>query len=139
MPPHVTVLYPFLSRRAVDADVERALTSLVGGFSAFDFTLDALRTFPGVVYLAPRPAARFVALTTALLERWPDHPPYEGAYEDIVPHLTVAYGEEAPGGLAERLPLSARAGEVWLMARTGRRWHQRSVFPLGDDGQRLAT
>lgn len=49
------------------------------------------RAVPGVVYLAPKPAALFIAFTQAVVERWPEHQPYGGAYEEIIPHLTVAY------------------------------------------------
>ena len=73
------------------------------------------RAVPGVVYLAPKPAALFIAFTQAVVERWPDHQPYGGAYEEIIPHLTVAYRETVPSGLAGRLPLTAKAEEVWLM------------------------
>jgi 2'-5' RNA ligase len=131
LPAHITLLYPFLAARAIGRETEQTLGSLVGEIPAFDFVLSEVGRFPGVVYLAPEPAAPFVALTRALVERWPDHQPYGGAYEEIIPHLTVAYGETAPSGLAERLPVSARAEEVWLMSRAGGRWVRHSVFPLG--------
>ena len=73
----------------------------------------------------------FVELTQAIAERWPDHQPYGGTFEEIVPHLTVAYGAPIPRGLAERLPVRVRAEEVWLMSRVARRWTRRRAFPLG--------
>jgi hypothetical protein len=131
LPAHITLLYPFLTARAIDRDTELALGSLLGKIPPFDFVLSELGRFPGIVYLAPEPVAPFVALTRALVERWPDHQPYGGAFEDIVPHVTVAHGETVPAGLAERLPLTARVEEVWLMSRAGGRWVRRSAFPLG--------
>ena len=131
LPAHITLLYPFLAARALGRDAELTLGSLLGEIPSFDFVLSEVGRFPGVVYLAPEPAAPFIALTQALVERWPDHQPYGGAYEEIIPHLTVAYGETAPAGLAERLPLMARAEEVWLMSRAGGRWVRRGAFPLG--------
>jgi Aminoglycoside-2''-adenylyltransferase/2'-5' RNA ligase superfamily len=131
LPAHITILYPFLTNRAVGRDTELALETLLREIPPFEFTLSRVGSFPGVVYLAPEPATPFVAMTQALVERWPDHPPYRGAYEEIVPHLTVAYGDAVPAGLAERLPIGARAEEVWLMGRAGGRWVRRKAFPLG--------
>jgi 2'-5' RNA ligase len=131
IPPHITIFYPFLNVRTIDAETESALAALLQEVPCFDFELTDIGRFPGVVYLSPEPAAPFVALTQALAGRWPDHQPYEGAYEEIVPHLTVAYGASIPGGLAERLPVRVRAEEVWLMSRAARRWTRRRAFPLG--------
>lgn len=131
MPAHVTLLYPFLPVRSVDAVAERTLCSLMLATAAFDFSLASVGRFPGVVYLAPEPAAPFVALTGALVERWPEHPPYGGAYPEVVPHVTLAYGEAVPEDVLARLPLRVRAREVWLMARAFRRWSRLACFPLG--------
>lgn len=131
IPAHITLLYPFLADRSIDGDTESALASLLLEIPAFDFVLSEIGRFPGVVYLAPEPAERFVALTEALVARWPERQPYGGDHEEIIPHLTVAYGAPIPDGLVERLPLTARAEEVWLMSRTGGRWVCRRSFPLG--------
>jgi 2'-5' RNA ligase len=131
LPAHITLLYPFLNARAIDEETESMLASLLQELPAFDFALAEIGRFPGVVYVAPDPAGPFVALTNALAERWPDHQPYGGAYRETIPHLTVGYGAPIPDGLAERLPLSARAEEVWLMGRTAGRWVRRRSFPLG--------
>jgi hypothetical protein len=131
IPAHITLLYPFLAGRSIDGDTEAALASLLLEIPAFDFLLPEIGRFPGVVYLAPDPAERFVALTEALVARWPEQQPYGGDYPEIIPHLTVGYGAPIPDGLAERLPLTARAEEVWLMSRTAGRWECRRSFPLG--------
>jgi 2'-5' RNA ligase len=131
LPPHVTVLFPFARPRAGLAD---ELEETLGAFPAFDFALTAIGRFPGVLYLAPEPAAPFVALTEACVARWPEHPPYGGAYDETIPHVTLAEGDEPPGlaePIARALPLRARASEVWLMAPgpTGR-WRRRAVVAL---------
>lgn len=131
IPAHVTLLYPFLSVQAIDGDTELALASLLGEIAAFDFTLAEVGSFPGIVYLAPEPTAPFLELTEALVRRWPGQRPYGGAHEEIIPHLTVAHGGTVPSGLAERLPVCARAEEVWLMSRIAARWIRRASFPLG--------
>jgi 2'-5' RNA ligase len=131
IPAHITLLYPFLGVRTIDHEVEIALESLLQTIPAFDFTLSKIGRFPGVVYLAPDPVAPFAALVQALVERWPDRQPYGGAHAEVVPHLTVAFGENVPDGLSEQLPMSARVQEVWLMTRVAGRWVRRRSFPLG--------
>jgi hypothetical protein len=135
MEPHVTVLYPFVPAARIDDALVDALREVLGGVPAFDFALAAVDRFPGVLYLAPEPAAPFVAMTEACAGRWPEHPPYGGAFADVVPHLTLAEGPEPPG-LADRaaaaLPIRARAGAAWLMApRPGGGWDRRAALPLG--------
>jgi hypothetical protein len=131
IPAHITLLYPFLSPRTIDHEIEGTLKSLFQAVPAFDFALSEVGHFPGVVYLAPEPAAPFTALVRALVERWPDRQAYGGVHEEIIPHLTVAFGETVPRGLVERLPVSARAQEVWLMSRMAGRWVHRASFRLG--------
>jgi hypothetical protein len=130
----VTVLYPFVPARRAGPELTEALRETFAPLAPFDFVLTELRRFPGVLYLAPEPAAPFVALTEACVARWPEHPPYAGAYAEVIPHLSLAEGDEPPGA-ADRatsaLPLPARAEEVWLMAagRDGR-WRERARIRL---------
>jgi 2'-5' RNA ligase len=131
LPAHITLLYPFLSTRAIDREIEGTLRSLFQSVPAFDFTLSEVGHFPGVVYLAPEPAAPFTELVQTLVERWPGQQAYGGAHEEIVPHLTVAFGETVPRGVTEQLPVSVRAQEVWLMSRMAGRWVRRASFRLG--------
>jgi hypothetical protein len=103
-------------------------------FPAFDFTLTRLDRFPGVLYAAPEPAEPFISITEACVRRWPEHPPFAGAFESIVPHLTIEHADvpvsETASFLA-RLPVLARAREVLLMApgRDGA-WSTRATIPL---------
>jgi 2'-5' RNA ligase len=135
MPAHLTLLYPFVPPRRLDAAVERQLADLFGAFEPFRFRLVAVARFPGVLYLAPEPTERFTRLTAAIERRWPEHPPYEGAFETVVPHLTVAQGEEPEGleaTLAQSLPIEAEAREAWLMIEgEDRLWSRRQRFSFG--------
>ena len=133
MPAHVTVLYPFLRPAVLDESIEQELRSLLSTFPGFRFELSRVDRFPGVLYLAPEPPLPFAELTEMLWRRWPDCPPYGGAYDAIVPHLTVVQGTEPPGldrELAGRLPLGATATEVRLMTRDGGPWSVKARFPL---------
>jgi hypothetical protein len=128
VPAHITILFPFADAAAVDED---ALAQLFGRFPAFDFTLDRIERFDtGIVWLHPEPSFRFVDLTAAIAERWPEHPPYEGEFDEPIPHLTVS---ETPIDFQPALPIAARAHEVTLIEEdesTGR-WSRRRSFPLG--------
>jgi hypothetical protein len=128
VPAHVTILFPFADADDVDED---ALAELFARFPAFDFVLDRVERFEeGAVWLHPNPPARFQDLTAAVWQRWPHHPPYEGLYDEVVPHLTVS---ETPIDVNVQLPVASRAREVTLIEEdesTGA-WHARRRFPLG--------
>jgi 2'-5' RNA ligase superfamily protein len=136
MPAHVTILYPFLSPNAIARSVERDLELALAPFPPFRFRLVRVERFPGVLYLEPDPAHQFVELTSAVHARWPNHPPYGGAFADVIPHLTVVQGREPPElahELEKALPIEAEASEVCLMAQRGRKWSLVRRFPLGVD------
>jgi 2'-5' RNA ligase len=128
VPAHITILFPFAGAESVDED---ALAELFSRFPAFDFTLDRVERFDGgTVWLHPEPSFRFVDLTAAVAQRWPDHPPYEGEFDEPIPHLTVS---DTPIELQVDLPIASRAHEVTLIEEdeaTGR-WSARRRFPLG--------
>ena len=110
VPAHLTILFPFVDSGALDEDAVEAVFS---AHEPFDFELESLETFDGGgTYLAPSQADRFVALTESVWRRWPDHPPYEGAHETIVPHLTIS---EQPLDCDVQLPIHAHAGAVTLI------------------------
>jgi 2'-5' RNA ligase len=139
VPAHITVLYPFIPPDALDDSVEQAIGEVLAPFPAFNFALTDVRIFDdGVVYLAPEPVEPFSALTDAVAARWPEHPPYDGGFDEIIPHLTVAMASGAPVADLERelrggLPVASRADEVWLMeGRPGGGWIRRAAFPLSD-------
>lgn len=139
VPPHVTVLFPFVPAEQIDEALIAELTALFARHEPFGFTLPRLARFPTTLYLDPEPATPFRDLTYAVADRWPEHPPYEGAHTDVVPHLTVASGETdlldvAEADVAPKLPLTARATEVTLLVeveRFGQLWEPRHSFVLG--------
>jgi 2'-5' RNA ligase len=131
-PLHVTVMFPFLPARSLGTADEEAVAELARGTEPFDFTLPRLGQFPGVQYLAPEPAASFVAITERIQRRWPSCRPYGGAYGEVIPHMTVAVAERLPADPAMlELPIRTRAAEFWLLEQTVRGWRTRRCFPLG--------
>jgi len=139
IPAHITINYPFKPRISRPLDAHKELSSLLSRFPQFTFTLSEIRTFPGVVYLAPKPTEPFLALINAVATSFPDSPPYEGQFPQPVPHLTVAQVEESrlAAAMAEvaqqaapALPLPTRARELWLMDNSENFWKTRAVFRL---------
>jgi 2'-5' RNA ligase len=135
IPAHITALFPFAPADAIDTALEAAVGEVVAGLEPFDFRLTDVGTFPSVLYLAPEPAQPFRELTHALWSRWPQFPPYGGAYDAVIPHLTVATGRQPPDviqRLQRLLPLEARAAEVWLLTQESEsRWALHRRFALG--------
>jgi 2'-5' RNA ligase len=138
VPAHITLLYPFVPPEEFDDALLGELRELLAAVPAFDFALARCARFPGTLYLAPEPAGPFLELTRKLVERWPDYPPYGGAIEEPVPHLTVAHSEKEPvlaaiaSVLRQTLPVPARASEVVLMEGINEPdgWTTRANFPL---------
>lgn len=137
VPAHVTVLYPFLDCSVITASVVGELQEIIGGYPAFSVRFPECRRFPHVLYLAPVPDARFRAVTAAVAARWPEAPPYGGQFEEVVPHVTVAHGQDGrvfdkiEASLSQRLPIAAHVSAIQLLVFTGEQWHEERSFPLG--------
>ncbi len=127
MPPHVTLLVPSPREAGPIAEV-------LAPFRAFDVRFECVDRFPGTLWLAPEPSPPFVRMIEALTRRFPDHPPYGGAFFRIVPHLTVAQSQfDSAVPTAEAwLPLQARAERAVLFEEAEPdRWSEVARFDLG--------
>lgn len=133
VPLHITVMCPFRPARSIGQAEEQQIAEMAAGLAPFDYALTHYDTFPGVHYLAPEPAASFVAITEAIQRRWPSCKPYGGVFDSVIPHMTVAFGEPPadPAELKRALPILTRASELWLLCQTPRGWRIRRRFPLG--------
>lgn len=137
VPAHITVLHPFVPYPVPRSSLDQ-LEALFSSRDAFDFRLSRIGRWPDNLHLLPLPAEPFVALTRAVWAAFPAHPPYEGRFSDIVPHLSVAQGasellDEAFPLLGQAIPASGIAGvcrEVSLLALTGNSWEVTYRFPL---------
>jgi 2'-5' RNA ligase len=139
LPPHVTLLYPFVDSAELTTGVLREVERVVGDADRFEVTFRSVARLEGpppTLYLVPEPAAPFAELTRALVAAFPAYPPYGGRYEEIVPHLTVATADAetlAPvaAAVSASLPLAAPVVEAWLMQCNARaRWHLRRRLAL---------
>ncbi|NQV07699.1 2'-5' RNA ligase family protein [bacterium] len=133
---HVTVLFPFVPRETLDREVEDAVARIAADHEPFDVTFGEIGRFPDVVWVAPDPAAPFRALTRSVSQRWPEHPPYRGEFDEPIPHLTVGHGDEGDldrlaGAVGPGLPIQSRVDVIELLVFDGEWWRLRRRFPLG--------
>lgn len=137
VPAHVTILYPFIPVNDLDLPVRHALAGIAAEHQPFDVRFARVGRFPTVVYLAPDPPAPFTRLTDAIHARFPDFPPYEGAFEVVIPHLTVVESIEAPldevAAVAETaLPFHHRVTRLEVLVQgPDDRWRTRWRLRLG--------
>ncbi|MEU4689353.1 2'-5' RNA ligase family protein [Actinoplanes sp. NPDC023714] len=141
IPAHITVLYPFLPPAQLTPSVLAALRLVAAGVPRFFLTLDRVAWFTDrVLWLAPDPAEPFRELTHRIATRFPQAPPYEGVFDEVVPHLTVGHDHPKPelDAAAEQvrahLPIRARVTALRLVAgvpQPGDSWHTLTDFPLG--------
>jgi 2'-5' RNA ligase len=143
VPAHVTLLFPFVSPPSISPDVRASVARVIGGAPAFDVAFRVVRRFEpgegapnGVVWLAPEPAAPFLALIDRTWKAFPDYPPYGGAFDEVIPHLTLADDDgmrmdlnEAEAG--RHLPFRRRVTRAALIVEgADGRWRTRRRFPL---------
>lgn len=134
---HITLLGPFGTREEITEGVLAELSRFFAEVMPFDYKLTRVSRFPGgTVYVSPEPAAPFRQLTMGLARRFPEHPPYAGAFDDVVPHLSVPLlpDEEVAdveAELADRLPVAARAQEASLYWWEDGACGTLATFPFG--------
>jgi 2'-5' RNA ligase len=136
VPAHVTLLFPFVSAEQVNDALLIELEDLFASRLRFSFSLPRVARFPDVAWLVPEPDDPFRELMELIFERYPDYPPYEGMHDELMPHLTVAIGDEATheqveAALTPHLPINAEAREITLLVEDGSgHWQAGHRFPL---------
>ncbi len=144
VPAHLSILVPFMSPELITPAVLTRAQAALNGLGRFAFTLNHVGRFEATAYLAPEPAAPFVAMTEALVRAFPGFLPFGGEHATIIPHLTVAHGdateaEAAAIELATRLqlsgPINCQCDAVTLLENTTGRWQVMYVFELPQTGQ----
>jgi 2'-5' RNA ligase len=140
VPAHITLLYPFQPPESFTPELFSRLQNLFAGFPAFAVAFTEMRRFPEVLYLAPAPATPFQQLSAAIVNRFPDTPPYGGQFPEVIPHLTIAQladparlqsvGADFERAAQGRLPIQAQVSEVALLDNTSGLWQTRRKFGL---------
>lgn len=138
---HVTVLGPFLPMDRITAAIVANLRVVIATLPAFDYELVDVRGFEGgVVYLAPEPAARFRAMTERLMAEHPGVLPYQGRFDEVIPHVTVGVADERTpeawlrAEAAALVRLRCHAGEVGLIEADEHTFATRHRFGLARSG-----
>jgi 2'-5' RNA ligase len=147
VPAHVTLLFPFVAVSSIDQGVIASVQRVIGRAPAFDVTFGEVRRFEpgagapnGVVWLAPDTPTPLVSLVDQLWQAFPDHPPHGGAFDEVIPHVTIADDDATRMDLNERevarhLPFRRRVTHAALIAeRADGRWRTRRRFPLEGAG-----
>jgi 2'-5' RNA ligase len=144
VPPHLTLMFPFVPPQDLSAQRIGALERLIGRAKPFDFTLTRISQFEqGVVYLVPEPEGPFVSLTREIGQHF-GLLPFGGEFgEDPVVHLTVA-ARASPTDrrritdkLDPELPISLVAVEAWLMVGSNAGgWNVVRKMPLAATARR---
>ena len=137
VPAHVTILFPFLAAGDLGPVVRRELAAIALAREPFEVRFARVGRFPGVVYLAPEPSAPFADLTASVVARYPDFQPYGGAFDEVIPHLTVVESDDArldeiAASVANVPPFVHRAASLEVLVEGGDgRWRTRWRIPLG--------
>jgi 2'-5' RNA ligase len=139
VPAHVTILYPFMEPPLVDDEVVATIAGIARSVPCFNYRLARTERFPVALYLAPDPGEPFATLLQRIFRAFPDYPPFEGKFETVVPHVTVAHGDEPllceiEVELRIAMPgagVQARCSELVLIENSSGRWEPMHVFALG--------
>jgi hypothetical protein len=136
VPAHITLLYPFRPPQAISGEIG-VLRDICIPIEAFAFSFTEVRRFPATAYLHPDKSEAFAQITETLVTVWPDCQPHNGAFSEIVPHLTVVHGlngetlATVERYLRRHLPIKCFAREIWLMTSDHEGvWSKSAAFPL---------
>ncbi|MFW2383415.1 MAG: 2'-5' RNA ligase family protein [Acidimicrobiales bacterium] len=140
MPAHVTVTYPFLSPRRIQQSHRDQLRAIASASESFDLELATLRNHELITFLTVTPEEPVRTLTAAVLEDWPDHPPYGDSEVDVPPHMTLGINvlpEEIADTVEPFLPIGCKIDRLVLMVRgLSGRWRIAEEYPLGMESAR---
>lgn len=140
VPAHITILFPFMPPGTIDDAALTKLGDLFAEVSRFRFVLDHTDWFGDeVLWLAPRDPVPFRALSQRVFRAYPEFPPFEGQFDDVVPHLTIGHGHPladlriAEDAVQAYLPIEASAAAVTLMTQqsAGGHWAKTATLILG--------
>jgi 2'-5' RNA ligase len=144
IPPHLTVLFPFVPATAIAEDTLAKLRRLYAPVRPFEYQLASVESFADAAWLAPVPVQSFHALVAEARRAFPAFPPYGSPEHVVVPHCTIgtdddpqrvgAMVRELRERLGPRLPIRCRAEEVVLVVEQANgMWVRHGGFPLGGD------
>ncbi len=95
LPGHITLVFPFIPMELVSEAELTRLREFFAAQPAFGGELVVGWFGREVLLLVPADPAPLIRLTQAVVDAWPEYPYYGGAYSEVEPHATLAYGDEA--------------------------------------------
>ena len=137
IPPHFTLLSPW-DLNPASGEAATRLRQATRRVAPFQLRFDSVGTFPaGSVYLQANHSPELHALFNTLTQAFPEFPPYGGAFDEWLPHLTVSrrggepIADEVRTELASTGPLALDVTEVsaWEYLPSGR-WIKHVTAPL---------
>ena len=137
LPAHVTILFPFIPLGDLDASIGAALTKLAAAREPFWARFAQAQRQELMVWLLPAQPEPFLELTAAVVGQWPMYRPYEGAFDSVIPHLTLVDSgtDEIEGATLEALErgsFEVLVDELQLIGETGSGgWREVDRFRLG--------
>ena len=140
LPPHVSVIYPFLPADEIPDEDATRLASICAAHLPFAYEFGSTGRFAAarVLFLEPAPDTPFHALFRAI---WRAFPALQPTFPDPVMHLTIA--QDDPGtSLAEldrefgaefagRLPIRTEARSLDLFEKRDGTWRFVRQWPAG--------
>lgn len=141
IPSHITLLFPFKDSGTINEEIIQKLERVLLTSKQFEYTLEKVSTFPGVIYLEPSPRERFIKITKDIVHVFPENLPYEGKYKGINPHATIAQirdiektdslKKQIEEDISKSFPIHCVAKEARLMIKDEKgEWHVHSKFPF---------
>jgi 2'-5' RNA ligase superfamily len=139
VPAHVTLLYPFVDAERLVVghahEAQRALSDV----QPFECSFSSIGRFddpPVAIYLEPKPVEQFSAMIEALIAAFPKFPPYGGAVDEVVPHLTIVetadrnLWAEIEEWVRPQLPVRTSVQGFSIYAQSDTGWVERFKLPL---------
>lgn len=93
VPAHITIQYPWIEPHKLNNEVVDELEKIFSEINNFAYTLKIGWFGDEVLILIPQNPNIFIEMTERIISRWPEYPYYDGEYDEIEPHITLAYGD----------------------------------------------
>lgn len=92
MPPHITLLYPFLKTNEYTQQNHNILVDVISKMQPFSFRFEGVDRFPGVLYLKVSQKEKIINIIQKIVHEFPDFLPYGGKFpiNELTPHLSIA-------------------------------------------------
>lgn len=136
MPAHVTLIYPFKDSDALTAADRETLAALFARFPPIELGFSAASRAPeaDILWLEPKSPARLLRMIDAVVAEFPDYPPFGGAFETVIPHLTIAHADAATLARIEAelagVCIRQKVFSAALVGLTADGWRELERFPL---------